>query len=709
MTSTLFAGATPLVIFILKATLVLASALVATFVLRRSTAGERHLVWLAALVGVLALPVLSRIPSLQVGVLPSRFFTQSVPAAPEATFPPPTPGATLPPEMMTVPEAAPAPVTVAPAVAPVEGVVVAGTPAPQPTPAEFGSDTPTAPSLLQTIAIVWAAVAFSLLGWLIFGALQVRRIVRNAIELTSPDWTTPLCEVADRIDLEQPPRLVLSDRIEMAFACRALAPTIVLPAAAEAWSDERRRAVLFHELAHVKRHDLVAHTLGRVACALYWFHPLVWTAAKQLRAESEKACDDLVLSCGARPSEYAQHLLDMVTSVRNYGAPVMALPMARKREFEGRMLAILDPAVRRAAPGRLHAAAVVATVGALSLGVAAAAPAAPVSAVEPTAPPVLAAVDTPPVSSVDARDRAADSLRDARAEAGAIARADLRDSRDAMVGRLADTDKHMLKSVDGMTRDIVSQTLRAMGLDAATRAQAVDTARIGLLIKVLETDADAGVRRSAAWGLNDARTARADDALIHALASDADASVREMAAWALAESERDAAATALSTALLHDKSARVRETCAWALGQQDRNHHVDALVSALSDADPEVRTTAIWALGESDLRRAPMAVINALSDNSAHVREVAAWALGQIEDTAAVKPLTRALQTESDARVTKAYLWALSNMGAVPTSAIESAMKSSDPELRRHAVAMLAGSGGAWPWPWPQPRPRPSP
>src|SRR4029079_4544114 len=96
--------------------------------------------------------------------------------------------------------------------------------------------------------------------------------------------------------------------------------------------------------------------------------------------------------------EYAQHLLEMVTSVRNYGAPIMALPMARKKEFEGRMLAILDPAIRRASPGRLQSAAVVATVGWLSLTVAAVAPAspraeAPLAAVAQA--PVLAPMPSP--------------------------------------------------------------------------------------------------------------------------------------------------------------------------------------------------------------------------------------------------------------------------------------------------------------------------
>src|SRR5215217_8272978 len=72
-----FSGALPLVLFVAKATLLLVMALVATSTLRRGTAGARHLVWLAALVGVLALPLLSRIESLRVGILPSRLATTS--------------------------------------------------------------------------------------------------------------------------------------------------------------------------------------------------------------------------------------------------------------------------------------------------------------------------------------------------------------------------------------------------------------------------------------------------------------------------------------------------------------------------------------------------------------------------------------------------------------------------------------------------------
>ena len=87
----------------------------------------------------------------------------------------------------------------------------------------------------------------------------------------------------DRLGLAELPRLLASDRIAMPFAAGAWHSTIVLPAEAEQWSEERRRLVLCHELAHVQRRDLLGHTLGRIACVAYWFHPLIWTAARRLR------------------------------------------------------------------------------------------------------------------------------------------------------------------------------------------------------------------------------------------------------------------------------------------------------------------------------------------------------------------------------------------------------------------------------------------
>ena len=151
------------------------------------------------------------------------------------------------------------------------------------------------------LVAVWAAVALALALHLAWGAWSVRRIVRRRASARS----IPLADAAVRN--RRPARARRARRgCSGATTRRCRSPAALLsrpscsPPSATSWSADRRRAVLLHELAHVRRRDLLGHTLGRLACAVYWFHPLVWTAAKQLRAESERACDDLALVCGAR-------------------------------------------------------------------------------------------------------------------------------------------------------------------------------------------------------------------------------------------------------------------------------------------------------------------------------------------------------------------------------------------------------------------------
>ena len=91
-------------------------------------------------------------------------------------------------------------------------------------------------------------------------------------------------------------------------------PVILLPDQAREWSDVRRRLVLIHELAHIKRCDLAFQMIGRMATACYWFHPLAWYALHRSRIECECACDDHVVHAGGRRTEYARELVDLARS-----------------------------------------------------------------------------------------------------------------------------------------------------------------------------------------------------------------------------------------------------------------------------------------------------------------------------------------------------------------------------------------------------------
>ena len=699
-----------LVAWLLKATALLVLALGVTSLLRRASAGTRHLVWLATLAGILALPAVSLWAPLRLAILPPEL----VPSLPRIATS----------QHAAVPYV-PTTTTTASAYRP--ALASSQLPATDhQSPVTSLSPNERAFPTWAALLAIWGGVAVVLLAWLGFGALSVRRIVRAGRELDERAWTAPLCEIADRLDLDAVPRLLSSPLIEMPFACGVVQPTIVLPASAEEWSDSRRRAVLFHELAHVKRRDLVGHTLGRVACALYWFHPLVWTAGRRLRAESERACDDLVLSCGARASDYADHLLDIVISVRHHGAPATAMPMARRRELEGRVLAILDPAVARIGPGRLQSAALVAGIGALALSVAAMAP---VRRAARAVPPEAARSSADSSTKLRAPTRQPNESK--RTELAQVARAAASPSpivtaspsprptpepspKASLVLTGEGGDSVVLSNAVGAITTVAVRSAAAAiaGIVKGQGKQGVDSAKVALLLKVLRTDPDASVRRMAAWGLADAGNALgAVDALAEAVRSDEDDGVREMAAWALADSpRRESARRALSTAVRRDPSEHVRETAAWALANDLRDDDRAVLEEALtSDASEQVRETAAWALGNSPERPAARALVTALGDRSPHVRESAAWALAEIEDEDAGPAVEAAFKRETNAEVRMAELRALTYMHVDDRSILDAALESKDPELRARAVRMLAGSSGSWPEPRPRPRPRPMP
>jgi WD40 repeat protein/Zn-dependent protease with chaperone function len=98
----------------------------------------------------------------------------------------------------------------------------------------------------------------------------------------------------------------------------AARPIIVLPSALlNACTAAELELLLAHELAHVKRRDLVWNWLPGLARVLFFFHPLVWLAQHEWRLAQEMACDRLALTAtGAAPAVYGEILLKVATQFR---------------------------------------------------------------------------------------------------------------------------------------------------------------------------------------------------------------------------------------------------------------------------------------------------------------------------------------------------------------------------------------------------------
>jgi len=659
---------------LLKGTALLVALFLVAAVVRRSSAGLRHLVWGGGIVAVVALPLVSL-------VLPWRLSVVRVPVAavPAAAGARDVASPASSPAVLTGPRAsaagsAPGAALGAPAGAPGRAHL-------RPWPARI--------SAAWWLAIVWAAGVLVVLARLLRGTVLVRRVRRGAVALTSPDWRQPLMEAADRLGLPREPRLLASDAVLMPIVCGVLDPAIVLPANASEWTERRRRAVLCHELAHVRRSDLALTILSRLGCAGYWFHPLFWVAARRLRLESERACDDLVLEVGTRPSEYADHLLQIACLAGSMRSPAVALPMAERREFEGRMLAILELGARRTPPSRRIAAALAALALAVVLPLAA-----------------MGLAQAPPAGAPEPRPAAQGEPRPAPQASTRVEPA----RTDTAVAQRTSVATRVTTTTSAPAKADWSQALSTIASRAVTEAlhgqpagDSIDPRTLAALLGALE-DSVAAVREDAAYALGQLEAHGAVSALSGHLRRDAAPSVRVMAAWALGQIESHDATASLVAAARGDAAEDVRAMAVWALGQVEDSAAVSGLAAVLADASDEVRGRAAWALGTIGAAPAPPALNAALRDPSAAVRLRAAWALGQIEDPRAAPALAAALG-DADVQARRAMVWALGRMDAPEArQALVEVLKNPDPEVRAQAARALGGSGGSpWPWPWPMP------
>jgi uncharacterized protein (TIGR03435 family) len=197
-------------------------------------------------------------------------------------------------------------------------------------------------SMPQIVPLIWIAGVVVTTFRSVRAVVAVNRLERATSPANDVQLTERVRHLCTRLGIRRRVAILRSPDHRVPVTWGLSRPAIVLPEAARSWPDVRLDAVLIHELAHVERLDIVAHVAGRIAVALFWWHPLMWIALDRASLEREKACDDVVLGCGASPSGYAADLLYLAQVLRSAAAPApMALPVVRRSHLERRIAAIL--------------------------------------------------------------------------------------------------------------------------------------------------------------------------------------------------------------------------------------------------------------------------------------------------------------------------------------------------------------------------------
>lgn len=192
--------------------------------------------------------------------------------------------------------------------------------------------------------IVWETIAGVGLVRLALAVRQICRLHSRATRLDLAELSPELRGTVEEFSSARRVAVCLSDDIRVPTAIGFFRPAVLIPRwAMNELSPEELRAVLLHELGHLRRWDDWTNLAQKIVRALLFFHPAVWWIDSRLTLERESACDDLVLAETSNNRGYAECLVSVAEkSLLRTGLALALGAVSRLRQTAVRVTRILD-------------------------------------------------------------------------------------------------------------------------------------------------------------------------------------------------------------------------------------------------------------------------------------------------------------------------------------------------------------------------------
>jgi len=178
---------------------------------------------------------------------------------------------------------------------------------------------PAPPHLLNTLAAFWAA-GFAVLQFRLLGSWYLLMHLGGVGALAAEPWVRMSREIAGQMGITRPVRLLETSRVRVPSTAGWLRPVIFLPLEiARVLTPTEMRAIIAHELAHIRRFDYLVNIVQGVFESALFFHPATWWLSFRVRDEREYCCDDIAVQHCTSRLEYAR-ALSSLEELRHGGA-----------------------------------------------------------------------------------------------------------------------------------------------------------------------------------------------------------------------------------------------------------------------------------------------------------------------------------------------------------------------------------------------------
>jgi bla regulator protein BlaR1 len=184
------------------------------------------------------------------------------------------------------------------------------------------------PMYLQLISCIW------LLGIIIIGAYTITVTVKLMDKLKKE----PICEDEDvmgllaqcksKLNLKSSIKIINTNLVKTPCIFGFIKPKLLLPTGIEKHvTRDELQFIILHELAHVKRKDILVSCIAGALQIIHWFNPIIWYSFYRMRNDKELACDALALSY-VNPDDYINYGKTIIKLLENYKKITHAYGMA---------------------------------------------------------------------------------------------------------------------------------------------------------------------------------------------------------------------------------------------------------------------------------------------------------------------------------------------------------------------------------------------
>lgn len=180
-------------------------------------------------------------------------------------------------------------------------------------------------TVIAATAMPWlmASLGIWLLGtsWIIIylalGIIALYRLRQHSSPIDWPEDEALIAQLKTSLGVHQTLEARYHESVPSPFVWGLNSPIIMMPPNARNWDKRIKQYVYMHEITHIARRDWLSMVFVRLCCAVFWFLPPVWLAAKRMHEAAEMACDESVYRLSEDETAYAQNLLSFAVDEQN--------------------------------------------------------------------------------------------------------------------------------------------------------------------------------------------------------------------------------------------------------------------------------------------------------------------------------------------------------------------------------------------------------